>query len=632
MKNLNIFFTLILMSSLSLTAQNKQTKDADKHFNKYEFIEAITAYNKLVENGQGDAYVYGQLAEANYNIFSTTEAERWYAKALEANQDNPEMIFKYSQMLKANGKYDESNKWMKKFAEAKPKDERAIAFITNPDYIPGILEGDKLYDISPLEFNSEFTDYGGTVQDGNLYFSSARNNARRNYGWNDEPFLDIYRVAIGGDTAGIEAELVNGVNSRYHEGLVSFSPDGNTIYFSRESFAAGDFEKNEEAKIKISVLYLYKATKDGNKWVNVQPLSLNNKEYSVKSPSVSKDGKTLYFASDMPGGYGLFDIYKVAIDENGMLGEPENLGAKINTEGQEMFPFISDKNILYFSSNGHLGLGGLDVFHTTESGDVVNAGVPVNSNSDDLAFTINEETGEGFVSSNRPGGKGGDDIYALKRIVPCNVNVITTVVDKQTNNPLAGVAVTFKDANDRVVSKQTTDSNGKVTYTVSCDKSLEISGVLKDYLSNYITYSGSKEKEVLMQLNLDPIDVIIVKDKVVLNPIMFDFDKSNITAQGAFELDKLVAIMQKYPNMVILAESHTDSRGPASYNERLSDRRAKSTVQYVISKGIEANRISGIGKGESDPKVDCGSKCTEEEYQLNRRSEFNIVSGGPAQK
>lgn len=620
------------MSSLSLTAQNKQTKDADKHFNKYEFIEAITAYNKLVENGQGDAYVYGQLAEANYNIFSTTEAERWYAKALEANQDNPEMIFKYSQMLKANGKYDESNKWMKKFAEAKPKDERAIAFITNPDYIPGILEGDKLYDISPLEFNSEFTDYGGTVQDGNLYFSSARNNARRNYGWNDEPFLDIYRVAIGGDTAGIEAELVNGVNSRYHEGLVSFSPDGNTIYFSRESFAAGDFEKNEEAKIKISVLYLYKATKDGNKWVNVQPLSLNNKEYSVKSPSVSKDGKTLYFASDMPGGYGLFDIYKVAIDENGMLGEPENLGAKINTEGQEMFPFISDKNILYFSSNGHLGLGGLDVFHTTESGDVVNAGVPVNSNSDDLAFTINEETGEGFVSSNRPGGKGGDDIYALKRIVPCNVNVITTVVDKQTNNPLAGVAVTFKDANDRVVSKQTTDSNGKVTYTVSCDKSLEISGVLKDYLSNYITYSGSKEKEVLMQLNLDPIDVIIVKDKVVLNPIMFDFDKSNITAQGAFELDKLVAIMQKYPNMVILAESHTDSRGPASYNERLSDRRAKSTVQYVISKGIEANRISGIGKGESDPKVDCGSKCTEEEYQLNRRSEFNIVSGGPAQK
>lgn len=632
MKNLKIFFTLILMSSLSITAQNKQTRDADKHFNKFEFIEAIEAYNKLIEKGEGDAYVYGQLAEANYNIFSTTEAERWYAKALDANGDDPEMMFKYSQMLKANGKYDESNKWMKKFADAKPKDERAIAFKANPDYIPGILEGEKLYDISSLEFNTEYTDYGGTVKDGNLYFSSARNNSRRNYGWNDEPYLDIYRVAVGGDDAGIEAELVNGVNSRYHEGLVSFSPDGNTMYFSRESFAEGDFEKNKEKKTKTSVLYLFKATKDGDKWVNVQALSLNNKDYSVKSPSVSKDGKTLYFASDMPGGFGLFDIYKVSIDENGMLGEPENLGAKINTEGQEMFPFISDKDILYFSSNGHLGLGGLDVFHTTESGDVVNAGVPVNSNSDDLAFTINEETGEGYVSSNRPGGKGGDDIYGLKRIEPCNVNVITTVVDKETNNPLAGVAVTIKDANNRVVSNQTTDSNGQVQYTVSCDKSLEISGVLKDYLSNYITYSGSKGKEALVQLNLDPIDVIIVKDKVVLNPIMFDFDKANITEQGAFELDKLVSIMQKYPDMVIVAESHTDSRGPAKYNERLSERRAQSTVQYVISKGIDANRISGIGKGENEPKIDCGSKCTEEEYQLNRRSEFNIVSGGPAQK
>ncbi|GGG39277.1 OmpA family protein [Bizionia arctica] len=629
MKKLNIFFTIILMSSLSITAQNKNTQNADKYFNKYEFIEAIEAYTVIVENGKADEYVYGQLAEANYNIFSTVEAERWYAKALETNQD-PEMIYRYSQMLKANGKYDESNKWMKKFADAKPKDDRAIAFIANPDYIPGILEGEKLYDISSLEFNTEYSDYGGTVLDGNLYFSSARNNARRNYGWNDEPYLDIYRVAVGGDAAGIEAELVNGVNTRYHEGLVSFSPDGNTIYFSRESFSEGDFEKNKEAKTKKSLLYLFKATKDGENWTDVQPLILNNKEYSVKSPSVSKDGKTLYFASDMPGGFGYFDIYKAAINSDGSFGTVENLGAKVNTEGQEMFPYISDTDVLYFSSNGHLGLGGLDVFYISESGDAVNAGVPVNSNSDDLAFTINEETGEGFVSSNRPGGKGNDDVYALKRLEPCNVNVITTVVDNVTNNPLAGVAVTIKDASGRVVSTQTSDANGQLEYTVSCDKTLDFSGVLKEYVSNSVTFSGSKEKEASFQLNLDPIEHIIVEDRVVLNPILFEFDKANITEQGAFELDKLVAIMNKYPNMVILAESHTDSRGPASYNEKLSDRRAKSTVQYVISKGIEANRISGIGKGESDPKIDCGNKCTEEEYQTNRRSEFIIVSGGPS--
>lgn len=617
------------MSSLSLTAQNKDTQIADKYFAKYEFVEAIEAYSKLVEKGKGNEYVYAQLAEANYNIFSTTEAEQWYAKALESNQD-PEMIYKYSQMLKANGKYDESNKWMKKFADAKPKDDRAKAFKSNPDYIPGILEGEKLYELSTLEFNSEFSDYGGTVRDGNLYFSSARNKSRRNYGWNEEPYLDIYQVAL---LDAQEAELLSGdVNTRYHEGLTSFSPDGNTMYFSRESFFEGDYEKNKEAKTKKSLLYLFSASKEGDKWGNVQPLTLNNKEYSVKSPSVSKDGKTLYFASDMPGGKGLFDIYKVAINSDGSFGTVENLGEKVNTEGQEMFPYISDKDILYFSSNGHLGLGGLDVFHTTKSGDVVNAGVPVNSNADDLAFTINEETGEGFVSSNREGGKGNDDIYAVKRLMPCLVDLTTTVVDNVTNNPLAGVAVTIKDASGRVVANETSNNNGQVKYTVSCDKTLEISGVLKDYLSNSITFSGSKDKEASLQLNLDPIEVIIVEDKVVLNPIYFEFDKSNITEQGAFELDKLVAVMTKYPEMVILAESHTDSRGPASYNERLSDRRAKSTVQYVISKGIDASRISGIGKGESEPKIDCGSKCTEEEYQTNRRSEFIIVSGGLSDK
>jgi len=629
MKNLKIFFTLILMSSLSLSAQNKATQDADKYFAKYEFVDAIEAYAKLVEDGKGDEYVYTQLAEANYNIFSTVEAERWYAKALESNQD-PDMIYKYSQMLKANGKYDESNKWMQKFAELKPKDDRAKAFKENPDYIPGILEGEKLYELKTLEFNTEFSDYGGTVKDGVLYFASARNKSRRNYGWNEEPFLDVYQIVL---LDAQEAELINGdINTRYHEGLTTFSPDGNTIYFSRESFFEGDYEKNKQAKTKKSLLYLYKANKVGDTWGNVEVLPLSNKEYSVKSPSLSKDGKTLYFASDMPGGKGLFDIYKVAVNSDGTFGTVENLGDKINTEGQEMFPFISDKGVLYFSSNGHLGLGGLDVFHTTESGNVVNAGVPVNSNADDLAFTINEETGEGFVSSNREGGKGNDDIYALKRLEPCNVNVITTVVDNKTNNPLARVEITIKDASGRVVSSQETNNEGVVEYTVSCDKSLEITGILKDYISNSITFSGSKENEYALQLNLEPIETLIVDDKVVLNPILFDFDKSNITEQGAFELDKLVTIMNKYPEMVILAESHTDSRGPASYNEKLSSRRAKSTVQYVISKGIDASRISGIGKGESEPKIDCGTKCTDEEYQTNRRSEFMITSGGPSQQ
>lgn len=619
------------MSGLTVTAQNKDTQTADKLFNRLEFVDAIEAYNKLVENGKANEYVYKQLGDANYKIFATEEAEKWYAKALETSQDS-ETIYNYSQMLKANGKYDESSKWMRKFADMNPKDDRAKAFKNNPDFIPGILEGEKKYELKTLGFNSEGSDFGGTVNNEILYFASARNNARRNYGWNEEPYLDVYQVSLTLNDEDQEADLVEGnINTKHHEGTVAFSPDGNTMYFSRESYFEGDYEKDKDSKSKFSVLYLYKATKDGDKWSNVEPLHINNKNYNISAPTMSADGKTLYFHSNMPGGFGLEDIYKVSVNSDGTVGEPENLGDKINTEGSEKYAFISSENTLYFSSNGHLGLGGLDVFFVSESGTIENVGVPINSNSDDFAFTINEETKEGFVSSNRPGGKGGDDIYGVKRLEPCNVMLTTSVIDSETGEPLSGATVVIKDSNDRIVLSETSDDKGQVSYEVTCEKSLEISGTLPDYEGNTLSFAGSQDEEVNLQLELKPIDKIIVEDRVVLNPILFDFDKSNITSQGAFELDKLVAVMNKYPDMVILAESHTDSRGSANYNEKLSDRRAKSTVQYVISKGIDANRISGIGKGENELKVDCGSKCTEEEHQMNRRSEFIIVSGGPNQ-
>jgi len=628
MKNIKIYIIALVWSSFSLTAQNKDTKIADKHFDKFDFVEAIASYTKLVENGKADTYVYTKLAEANYNIFSTTEAEKWYAKALQTSQD-AEMMYNYSQMLKANGKYSDSNTWMRKFATANPKDDRAIAFESNQDYLPGILEGVQQYETKSLSFNSEASDFGGTLKNGILYFSSARNNARRNYGWNEEPFLDIYQVAMS-NTDNAEAKAVPGdINTKYHEGLVAFSPDGNTMYFSRESFFDGVYEKREDSKTKISVLHLFQANKVGDSWKKVSALPFNKDSYSVKNPSVSTDGKTLYFASDMPGGKGKYDIYKAAIKENGTFGTPENLGDKVNTEGQEMFPFMSDNGTLYFSSNGHLGIGGLDVFYTTDSGDVINAGIPVNSNADDLAFFINEETGEGFVSSNREGGIGSDDIYALKRLEPCLVAITTTVVDSETTNPIAEATITITDAKGQVVATEKSNNKGEVAYTVPCDNTLNITASYTDYESNTLDFSGSSKKEESIQLRLNAIEKIIVEDRVVLNPILFDFNKANITAQGAFELDKLVSIMTKYPDMIISAESHTDSRGSAKYNEKLSSSRAQSTIQYVISKGIAANRITGVGKGESDLKINCGAKCTDEEHAINRRSEFIIVSGGP---
>ena len=615
-------------------SQNAATETADRYYQNFEFVRAIKSYEKLVEKGKGDEYVYRQLAEANYNILNTGEAEKWYFKVLESAPGDAEVVYKYSQMLKANGKYDRSNEYMRQFAELKPNDQRAVAFMENPDYIPQLLEKEKTFRLKNLDINSEQSDFGGTIKDGKFYFATARNKSRKTYGWNEQPFLDIYVSEVTADGF-MEADQIDGdVNTQFHEGVAAISPNGTTMYFSRESFSEGMYEKDSTTRRKISVNNLFEATFDGEKWGYVKPFPLNSNTYTIKDPSVSKDGKTLYFSSDMPGGHGGYDIYKVSINGDGTYGDAVNLGDIVNTEGDEGFPFISSTDVLYFSSNGHLGLGNLDVFFTKLDGGsylpVRNAGVPVNSNMDDFAFTIDEESGEGFVSSNREGGKGSDDIYQVFRLQPmCTVDLIAMVTDSQSGEPLQGASVSVYDDQGSMLLTQLTDAEGKATFLVECDKQSGLEVSMDGYESEKVNVDGTFDESTTVEVALDPIEMLVAEDQVVLNPIYFEFDKSNITPEAAFELDKLVQVMNKYPDMVINATSHTDSRGSASYNERLSDRRAKTTVQYVISKGIDASRITGKGMGESDPKVDCGSNCSEEEHQLNRRSEFIITTGGP---
>lgn len=637
MKHLKLIITLVLLISFSATAQTKATKKADKHFAKFQFVEAIEDYNKLIEKGKADAYVYGRLAEANYNIFNTTEAEKWFAKALETSQE-PEMIFKYSEMLKANGKYEASNTQMKKFASMRPADDRSTMFMANPDYLPKILSRGKKFNVQNLDINSKVSDFGGTLKDGKLYITSARNDDRKKYGWNEQPFLDMYSFTKAEDGSyQNETMLEDDMNTKYHEGLMSFTPDGKKVYFSRESFYENIYEKDSLSNTKYSVLHLFQATKSGDAFSNIEALTINSKNYSIKNPSVSADGATLYFASDMPGGFGKYDIYKATIDGNGQIGTPVNMGQKVNTESHEMFPYISDNNTLYFSSIGHLGLGGMDVFYTKEidgkMAPVRNVGIPINSNGDDFAFSMNEVTGEGYVSSNREGGKGSDDIYAIKKIQPlCDVQIIATVLDNKTKLPLAGATASLVDSKGNVLSTKTANADGKVEYIIECDTDTELQVTMANYESNTLAIKGSNDEEVMVEITLDPIEKIIEAERVVLKPIYFDYDKSNITAKAAFELDNLVQAMTKYPNMVIYATSHTDTRGTDSYNNALSNRRAKTTVQYIISKGIDATRISGAGKGETELAVDCGSTCSDAQHQQNRRSEFKIMSGGPNSK
>ena len=642
MKNIFTLITLTFLSIVSVNAQDNSSKKADKQFSRLEFVKASESYKKLIDKGNSSDYIVGQLAECYYNIFNTVEAEKWYATLAEDSTD-PDIIFKYSQMLKANGKYKLSNKWMSKFVELRPADNRSTAFMKDPNYLPKIISKGKRFNVQNLDINSEYSDFGGTLNNNKLYITSSRNTVglfdigrwitqRISYGWNNEPYLDVYSFDVSESGSYINEDyLDSNINTKYHEGLASFDDNGN-MYLTRESFYENEYVEDPESNNITSLLGIYKISV-GDK--NVVGLNINSVEYSVKNPSLSSDGKTLYFSSDMPGGFGNFDIYRGDIDEKGDINNVENLGQKINTEGQEMFPFIGDKNNLYFSSDSQLGLGGLDVFFTKEVdgkwASVRNVGIPVNSNADDFAFNMNESSGTGFVSSNRSGGKGSDDVYSIKRLVPiCDVLLTANVIDSKTKLVVDSATTSVSDKDGNIASTKTSSKEGVAEFMLVCDEAGKLIVSKEGYSSKIVVLEMSNEEFTSIDVMLDPIEKIIVAEKIELNAIYFDFDKSNIKSEAAFELDNLVQVMVKYPEMTVSIESHTDSKGPSSYNQKLSDRRAKTTMQYVISKGIESTRLSAVGKGESNPVVDC-SNCNDEEDQLNRRSEFIIIAGNPGE-
>lgn len=621
MKNLYIALSFVAFS-FTLSAQNKDTKAADKLFARYEYVDAAKAYLKLVENDKGDAYVYKQLADTYYNMFNSTEAVKWYAKATETNQD-AETYYRYAQMLKANGKYEEANKQMQKFAAAAPNDQRAKAFKENPNYIPRLLDKTKLYNVNASDISSDKSDFGAVLYDNSLYFASARNGARKTYGWTEEPFLDIYKADYNTDGTITNAGVVASLNSKWHDGPVTISADGNTAYFASESYKEKEFEKDKKNNARFSQVYLFKATKSGDSWSEITELPFNDKTFSNSNPSLSRDGKTLYFSSNRPGSLGGVDIWKVAINADGTYGEPQNLGSKVNTEGNESFPFIADDNkTLFFASSGKQGLGGYDVYQAdlSSGAEATNLGKPVNTEKDDFAFTFNGTKNVGFLSSNRG---GNDDILVVSPI--CGVDVTIVVTDAKTGAILANASVSILDDKKNVIATEMSNTRGEVKYRVECDKPYVVQASKDGYEGNTFAVTPSKGPTARVDAALQPIDVIVTPTEIILKPIFFEYDKSNITQEGAFELDKLVQVMKNNDKLVILAKSHTDNRGTDRYNQRLSERRAKSTAQYIISKGIDASRISAKGMGELEPKVDCGKDCTEEQHAQNRRSEFLIV-------
>jgi outer membrane protein OmpA-like peptidoglycan-associated protein len=620
-KKTYITFSLILLLSTSY-GQNNATLKADKLFESYQYVAAIEEYQKLAESKNANEHVYTKLAESYYAVFDSENAAKWFAKATAKGKADAETYYHYAQALKVLGKYQEANNQMDIFAVLMPQDDRAKAHLTNPNYIPSLATNSKLFDVAETTLkNKGQSDFGALLTNDNiLYFTSTRNSSNKTDKWSDQPYLDLYQSTRDSEGKFSEPKPLTELNTPFHDGPLTISADGNTLFFARDGLSEGQYEKNKKTKIKVGQQGIYRATKVEGKWKNIEALPFNSASYSVTNPSLSTDGKTLYFASNMPGGLGQSDIWKVTVDGNN-YGKPQNLGTRVNTADKENFPFISADNTLYFSTTGRQGFGGFDVYKVNLNGSESpqNLGRPLNSEKDDFSLSLNKTLNIGYFSSNR---NGFDAIYSATPI--CKAEAIVLVTNSKTKMPLADVSVTILDLEGNSIAMGKTNAEGRVSYPIECTIGYGLLVTAQNFETVSFPLNAVISGETTVEVALVPTSVIITDTEVILKSIYFEYDKSNITAQGANELDKLVQVMKEYPTMVIFVKSHTDSKGKSSYNLILSEQRAQSTVQYLLSKGIAKERISGKGYGSTENKIKC-TVCTEEEHSQNRRSEFVIV-------
>lgn len=627
----------IIFFALSSTFMVAQKKLADKFFENYSYIKATELYQEAVKKGDSSEHVLTRLGDCYYNNSKSKEAALWYGKAVNKYKNvNPEYLFKYIQTLRSLGNYEEADKWLAKFKDIQNGESRSKDFDVNNLEMYDELSSTEntVVEVENLPFNSKYSDFGSYIYNNQLVFASARNSDdKKLYGWNQEPFLDLYEVSVTEKDGKKEygtPDFINSskINTKYHEASVAITKDGKTMYFTRDNVDRKN--KLDYDRKGTSHLKLYKATLENGSWENIVELPFNDNVYSTGHPALSPDDKKLYFVSDREGGFGQTDIYEVDILENNKYSTPKNLGPKVNTAQREMFPFVSKDSTLYFSSDGQLNLGLLDIFKSNilkdENAEPENLGAPYNSGYDDFAFFMNDESKTGYFSSNRPGGQGNDDIYSFNA-EPCKQKIEGIARNSKNQEILAGVEVKLINKAGKIIETVTTADDGAFAFDADCNKTYTVVGSKKDYkddLKEIVTeFDNGKVNNA--DLNLTPL---INDNQIVINPIFFDFDKWNIRTDAEYELENIVDVMREHPNMVIKIESHTDSRGSDSYNMKLSDRRAKSTRDYIISRGIAPERIaSAIGYGETQLLNKCsnGVKCTPEEHQLNRRSYFYIL-------
>ncbi|MUH38223.1 flagellar motor protein MotB [Zobellia amurskyensis] len=642
-KKIHILFVLVFFMGVSCFAQEKLITKANEKYDEYSFSPAIDIYKKVLDRGYASADLLKKLGNSYYFNADYEDASKTYKRLVEEYPDEigPEYFFRYAQTLKTLEDYDASKEVMAKFLEATSDDVRATAYKDEKDYLSDIKRNSGRYNVSPFQYNSPYSEFAPSFYKEGLIFSSDRdtgNFARYRHTWNSKDFLDLYKVNADSISQGTVIKFGDHVNTRLHESTSTVNKAGDVLYFTRNNFKSGKYVKDEKGVIRLKI---FKAKMVEGVWSEIEELPFNSNDYSVAHPTLSPDEKTLYFASDMPGSLGESDIFRAAINDDGTYGTPENLGLVINTEARETFPFVSSEDVLYFSSDGHPGLGGLDIFATKVAkgrldGNIMNVGEPVNGRMDDFTFIFNEETKKGYFASNRSEGQGADDIYAFLEtkslVIDCEQAISGVVRDKISNEPLIGASVKVINENNEEIMSAITDAEGKYDLLVDCTQGNFVRAMTEGYIPSeeYLGKSDGEPKTIDFYLERNSISAGFGDDLaklLQLSTIYFDFNKYNIRKDSEIEVEKVIAAMEKYSSLRIKVNSHTDSRGKDSYNLWLSQKRAEATVNYMVKRGIAKERVDGEGFGETKLINQCanGVKCSDKDHELNRRSEFIIL-------
>lgn len=639
-----LFMNMLLICSI-MTGQSKKTTKAKTDFKSYAYAEAIEIYEQLIKEGYKSEEIYSNLGDSYYQKADYNAAAHWYGELfnLENISLDSEYMYRYAQTLKSLGDYESSDSWMNKFSVSNPNDIRVIKYKADTDYLENIKRNSSRYEIKNLPINSTASDFAPSFFGKELVFSTARDSGRISknlHKWNNRPFSNLYSAKLLENGSYANAErLSKKLNKKTHETSTIFTKDGTTVYFTRNNSKNGNFARDKNG---LSRLKVYRGTLRDGEWEDIMELPFNSDDYSVAHPTLSPDEKKLYFASDMPGTFGQSDIFVVDINADGTFGTPKNLGSDINTESRETFPHVTQENVLYFASDGHPGLGGLDIFATRindmNNFYIVNVGEPVNSKQDDFSFIIDEESRKGFFASNRDGGIGSDDIYSFNEVeeivLSCNPLIEGVVKDKDSREPLVGAEIILFSSTNEIIAKTISGEGGVFKLKSSCiDGEFKVVGTKNDFENGeeFFTIFNLEDK-----IGLEVVLAKVVEQPTVgtdlikylnLSPIYFDLDKSEIRPDAVASLNKVIEFIKEYPTIKIDVRSHTDASASDQYNIKLSERRAKATIAYLVANGIGEDRLSGQGFGETQLLNDCVTKaeCNDDQHQINRRSEFIVV-------